>query len=386
MRPQVGRAESELDIFFCALKAPHFSLMEMSISRIRESNVKMRIKLTSCITRENSRKELRVRKTHHGFTLIELLVVIAIIAILIALLLPAVQQAREAARRSQCKNNLKQIGIALHNYHDIHGCLTAGNYEARLGPPVGSRVTYTAWAWSTMILPQIDQGPLYNQLDPVSRKVSDSPDAKLRKGLKTVISGYSCPSDPENEEKSFSLPAGAPRLLLSKNNYVASSFSLDSTLFAPTEWASLVPLAKYSPFYGDSARKFRDFTDGTSNTILVGERESVNGSAAIAFITSDSFTLAAAAHAMASPLVGINNGKTAMVPLPPSFDSLPFLMFSSMHEGGAQFLLADGSVKFLSENINSNCTISASQAANPANWGVFQQLNSINDGLPVNAL
>ncbi|MFG0295400.1 MAG: DUF1559 domain-containing protein, partial [Maioricimonas sp. JB045] len=101
-----------------------------------------------------------------GFTLIELLVVIAIIAILVALLLPAVQQAREAARRSQCKNNLKQIGLALHNYHDTHGSFPPGyiaRYVSATDP--ASAETGPGFAWGTMILPFLDQSPTYNQLN-----------------------------------------------------------------------------------------------------------------------------------------------------------------------------------------------------------------------------
>src|ERR1700682_3781970 len=96
-----------------------------------------------------------------GFTLIELLVVIAIIAVLVAMLLPAVQQAREAARRSQCKNNLKQIGLAIANYESTYTCLPFGkglNYPAKGGP------VYARWSLHSMILPYMDQQPLYNQL------------------------------------------------------------------------------------------------------------------------------------------------------------------------------------------------------------------------------
>ena len=100
---------------------------------------------------------LNVLRKRRGFTLIELLVVIAIIAILIALLLPAVQQAREAARRSTCKNNLKQIGLALHNYHDVFGTF-----------PIGSQVTYYRANWRSAILPYIDQAPAYNKLTQVA--------------------------------------------------------------------------------------------------------------------------------------------------------------------------------------------------------------------------
>src|SRR3954467_6733282 len=100
------------------------------------------------------------RKRQPGFTLIELLVVIAIIAVLIALLLPAVQQAREAARRTQCKNNLKQIGLALHNYHDITSTTFPCGYMGQTqvpGPSQGTLANYSGWGWMAMLLPQFDQ-------------------------------------------------------------------------------------------------------------------------------------------------------------------------------------------------------------------------------------
>ncbi|MCB1129315.1 MAG: DUF1559 domain-containing protein, partial [Verrucomicrobiae bacterium] len=124
---------------------------------------------------------------HHanrrGFTLIELLVVIAIIAILIALLLPAVQQAREAARRTECKNKLKQLGLALHNYHDTFRAFPAAFYRGTTTSP--------GWGWGTMILPYIDQAPLYNQwVMTVSYDNGQNQTAR-----RTKLAAYKCPSD-----------------------------------------------------------------------------------------------------------------------------------------------------------------------------------------------
>lgn len=135
-----------------------------------------------------------------GFTLIELLVVIAIIAILIALLLPAVQQAREAARRSQCRNNLKQIGLALHNYHDNYNAFPPGalamnvttGVAYKLGDAEPSRSNVGGgWGWSTFILPFIDQAPLYSSLNPNGNNFPLNPTALTR----TILPVYICPSE-----------------------------------------------------------------------------------------------------------------------------------------------------------------------------------------------
>ena len=137
-------------------------------------------------------------RLRRGFTLIELLVVIAIIAVLIALLLPAVQQAREAARRSQCQNNLKQVGLALHNYHDIHNQFPMAFIRA-------SDVARTeGWGWGAMILPQLEQGNLYDTLGVSRYRLTDvlagmKPDlatvAQRTAIFQTRLSVYICPSD-----------------------------------------------------------------------------------------------------------------------------------------------------------------------------------------------
>ena len=133
-----------------------------------------------------------------GFTLIELLVVIAIIAILVALLLPAVQQAREAARRSSCKNNLKQLGLALHNYHDTHGVFPAGYYagdhpSVADGEGDGRDARY---GWGSMILPFLEQAPLYDKMQVGDRLLSQNVnDPTVLADMQTPISAFRCPSD-----------------------------------------------------------------------------------------------------------------------------------------------------------------------------------------------
>src|SRR4051794_14067209 len=134
------------------------------------------------------------RPQRPGFTLIELLVVISIIAVLIALLLPAVQAAREAARRSHCVNNLKQIGIALHNYHDVMGVFPPGYVSAQSpgsNPLTGGNDTGAGWAWGSMILPQIEQDSLFHA---INFSLSVSPAANNTVSLMR-INAYLCPSD-----------------------------------------------------------------------------------------------------------------------------------------------------------------------------------------------
>ena len=125
--------------------------------------------------------------TKRGFTLIELLVVIAIIAILIALLLPAVQQAREAARRSQCKNNLKQMGLALQNYHDTHRVF-----------PISHGDTGNSFGWRASVLPNIDQAPLYNKIN-FSENIINTDNLEV---ARTPLPVYRCPSDPTDNQVS----------------------------------------------------------------------------------------------------------------------------------------------------------------------------------------
>jgi prepilin-type N-terminal cleavage/methylation domain-containing protein len=199
-----------------------------------------------------------------AFTLIELLVVIAIIAILIALLLPAVQQAREAARRSQCKNNLKQMGLALHNYHDVHLVFPPGNCSPATSLGYGSG-TSTGHNLHAGILPYIDQAPLYNRLNwsvaPAFNQTSV--DTVHEAAVQTIITAYICPSS--QTTTLFSYSSSYPIYVQGIAQYVGIEGS--DQLLAPGS----TYISNGGTFFRNSKIGIHKITDGTSNTMLVGE-------------------------------------------------------------------------------------------------------------------
>ncbi|HET6423606.1 MAG TPA: DUF1559 domain-containing protein [Planctomycetaceae bacterium] len=207
-----------------------------------------------------------------GFTLIELLVVIAIIAILIALLLPAVQQAREAARRTQCRNNLKQIGLALHNYHDTHGVFppykTWNNGMDCAGGPDGW-TNQGGYTWRVMVLPFIDQAPAYNRIDFVnhhSQATCPGSSASWAAINNQVIPGYICPSD--------STPPSNGSSTGSNYEGVVSASAQSKLGFATT--SGTIPTDQLKAFFqmdnvGATRVSVTDLKDGSSNTIAIAE-------------------------------------------------------------------------------------------------------------------
>ncbi|MCA9117939.1 MAG: DUF1559 domain-containing protein [Planctomycetaceae bacterium] len=275
-----------------------------------------------------------LRKSVRGFTLIELLVVIAIIAILIALLLPAVQQAREAARRTQCRNNLKQLGLALHNYHDSFGGFPAGRYRT-------AGQDYLGHSTQTLILPYIDQGPLYNSMN-LSTSFNVAPNFPTA-GL-NVLPAFLCPSNPVTEFLNWT--SATPDGDSAPTHYTGISDSGTGRRGS----LSMVVLSGNGLFFHNSSIQIRDIKDGTSNTLAFCEIIS-NGpgtfSGAAWMCYGDGMGTAAGINAAWQSTTG------GTFPLAQNhYDGNAFTGPASYHEGGSHFLMADGAVRFLSENMS----------------------------------
>ena len=299
-----------------------------------------------------------MKKNRRGFTLIELLVVIAIIAILIALLLPAVQQAREAARRSQCKNNLKQIGLALHNYHDTHRTFPPG-FVAQETAPVGdaSKDGFGNWAWGAFILPFMDQASLYNAIG-----VGDGPslatalqNQSVRDALETPMPTFRCPSDVGKD-----LTDVDGRRI--KDNGASSAWrNQPRSNYVGNNGAGGLSLNGNGIFYRNSRTRMRDIIDGTSNTILVSERCTEIGNPSGGTYPCDAAGLVGSKfHNDTNRLAYWEHEGTAQVMFSGAYamnqgnQQTCRRGTNSFHEGGVHVVLGDGAVRFISENIDHN--------------------------------
>ena len=344
------------------------------------------------------------RTSRKGFSLIELLVVIAIIGVLVALLLPAVQQIREAARRTQCKNNLKQLGLALANYHETAANTFPPGYVSVTGlRRTPTFANYNGFGWGAMILPQLEQASLYNTFTVSSNNPSfDSGLFTLRQGSPILVPSngnvnqhlpiFRCPSDVGgNDCELFGVRlSGSNYPMFGRSNYIgvcgvdpnwtlsgASTYvcSLCSiyasygsaiatiglyhttTLYGPTAVPNTVQAPYYRGIFGaDSKIGYKDLTDGASNCLLVGERYTPSDQGQG---TSDISTPGDAAWAGTMDVGAI--GQSAVLgeaTLPPNLamsKSSPYPWssgFGSVHRGGAHFLFCDGSVRFLNDKID----------------------------------
>jgi len=269
------------------------------------------------------------RSRRGAFTLIELLVVIAIIAILIGLLVPAVQKVREAAARSTCSNNLKQLGVACHNYHNVKGRLPEGYVVTASTQPI------PGWSWMVVILPYIEQDPMYQTLNPNLSTTPNGPPA-ANATLQTPIPVYLCPSDPN------------PTVINPwYNNYGKSNYVCNRALFGPNVNTN-----------GKSNLRLTDIKDGSSNTLMIGERDGYRTFAAVWSAAYQSTYSTASFEGR--PGQGLNRAYKTAGPFPPATSDSAFnysqrLEFSSMHSGGVVgFVFADGSVHFIQDSIDAD--------------------------------
>jgi prepilin-type N-terminal cleavage/methylation domain-containing protein len=320
---------------------------------------------------------LKTRK--RGFTLIELLVVIAIIAILIALLLPAVQQAREAARRMQCRNNIKQIVLACHNYESTYGSFPPGGivrYNAGSTPTATNFCTIgsdrTQAPWTVMILPYIEEANLYSRFDfslrftGSSNIAGDPPNSTL---FALQMPKYQCPSDPEsttgvNNSNYLGVQGGGPPVSTpAQAGQAPCSTQAGTRVFFQS-----------GIIYQNAKTRIADITDGTTNTYMIGESrymptrtmraDGFHAGWASSLKVDNAF---AVPTTFAAAVLNINAQRACGPGIADCF-SFVSRLFGSRHVGGCHFGIADGSVQFVSENVDIN---------------VYRQSANRADGLPI---
>ncbi len=304
-------------------------------------------------------RRLRSLRQRVAFTLIELLVVIAIIAVLIALLLPAVQQAREAARRTQCKNNLKQLGVAMHNYHDTFLMLPLGTID---GPPNKRAGTGGGdWAddnnWLHMILPYIDQANMYNTIDFRFAWHNGAPGTG-NVMAQTKIPVENCPSD------GIEIDEPGTNWARIRGNYVVN---FGNTVYGGASQPAYNGVTfGGAPFGIRYGANFAAITDGTSNTIMVGEILTLDGTGWLGYTSEvmlaggGAFTAYNTPNTTACELLarqcftGPNSGIPCCTSVGGSAANVVQQVISarSKHVGGVHVGMCDGAVRFVSNNID----------------------------------
>lgn len=299
-------------------------------------------------------------KRARGFTLVELLVVIAIIGILVALLLPAVQAAREAARRMQCTNNLKQIGLAFHNYHDTHKVfppsylIQPGGGGVHGAPDPYTRDAGPGWAWGALLLPFLEQETVHNRLnfslpcwDP-----AQGPVVEIR------LPVFLCPSATGAEHSvEVQDETGATLARFSRTTYAANAGQDEPWLYAIDSYRGFAD----GPLYRNSTTRFADVTDGLSNTVFMGEHHPVLSDKTWVGVVPGAIICPTPRFAFgtcepAGVLVNVHSGPCSyanppVIHPPNNPIAAPCQMYAE-HPGGCHVLLGDGSVRFVAETVN----------------------------------
>ena len=341
-------------------------------------------------------KLARKKECRLAFTLIELLVVIAIISVLIALLLPAVQQAREAARRTQCRHQLKQIGLAIHNYVDVFDCIPPGylGYIAGTLPTPGGCATVSnqvivpnpttapyvqsstaqGWGWGTYLLPYIDQSTLYTALNPGQMQVvCDNPIAPADTAgsytlLRTKVVVYNCPSaaDPDlNYTRDTTTTPNSPSVH-AKSNYRA----VGGVSYTGKDTNSASATFGLQGAFGDGTlfkpMKLRDDVDGTSNTFFIGECYRRDVDTNFQSVTTGEYAGGMWCGLPTDTRQSSVIGQLGLSPSSFALNGASINAFASRHVGGGHFLLGDGSVRFIGNNADQN-TISRIGTINDGN-------------------
>ncbi len=348
----------------------------------------------------------RVSDRSRGFTLIELLVVIAIIAILIALLLPAVQQAREAARRSQCKNNLKQLGLALHNYHDVYGIFPYRMGGTNFNGTDGSNSNWGRGSGFIGLLPYLDQTPLYNMIaGPLTIGTTTYP--AFGPGpwntnytpWRTVIPALLCPSEVRHYRD---------------DTLTTPSLGNTSYAFSGGDGSNVTATNPRGPFGVNSSVGLRDITDGSSNTILMAERvfpsaprdigqvavqstftttsiipndcrslynagaREYNSTATVVAYAGDRWADGGSGVQSVTTILPINSPSCSMT----NHESQNGIYSAgSRHTGGCHVLMGDGAIRFVSENISTgNLGANSVNITGQSPYGVWGALGSKSGG------
>ena len=280
-----------------------------------------------------------------GFALVEMLVLVGIITLILAVLLPAIQSFREDARRMHCKNNLKRIGLALHNYHETYNTFPPG-WISNLGASgLGAR-----FGWQASILPFLDQAPLYNQIR--FHLTPHDADQNPLKVCQTTLIAYRCQVDPAPERNPLRGEFATSNYSGNYGDFPARLRPLGLGDF----WPGVVdaPMQSRGIFALNSSVRFISITDGTSNTFLVGERGFSSGAGIWAGVTDNAHeddTLTDCSHR--------------------SRPNASWSSYSSRHEGGVHMLLCDGAVRFVADKIDSKAA---------PDQGTFQKLGCKDEG------